>query len=93
MQDLIAGRVHFYVSPTLAIVPQYQSKQLKIIGGRRARSGSRALPDVPTLNEKGIDFVRFGWLGICAGDGTPQPIVDLLNRHVVSIVASPDTAT
>ena len=31
VQELIAGRVHFYVSPTLAIVPQYQAKQLKIL--------------------------------------------------------------
>ncbi len=25
VQELVAGRVDFYVSPTLAIVPQYQS--------------------------------------------------------------------
>ena len=34
--------------------------------------------------------MRFGWLGICAGAGTPQPIVDLLNRHIAAIVASPE---
>ena len=31
VQELIAGRVGFYVSPTLAIMPQYRSKQLKIL--------------------------------------------------------------
>ena len=31
VQELIAGRVDFYVSPTLAIVPQYEAKQLKIL--------------------------------------------------------------
>jgi tripartite-type tricarboxylate transporter receptor subunit TctC len=41
------------------------------------------------LKEQGIDFVRFGWLGICTRAGTPQPIVDLLNRHIAAIVASP----
>ena len=46
--------------------------------------------DVPTLKEKGIDYVRYGFLGICADKGTPQPILDLLNRHVVSIVATPE---
>ena len=34
--------------------------------------------------------MRFGWLGICAGAGTPQPIVDLIKRHVATIVASPE---
>ena len=41
-------------------------------------------PDIPALNEKGLEFVRFGWLGICAETGTPQPIIAELNRHIVS---------
>ena len=49
-----------------------------------------AAPQAPTLKEQGVDFVRFGWLGICVRAGTPQPIVELLNRHITSIVASPD---
>jgi tripartite-type tricarboxylate transporter receptor subunit TctC len=89
VQELVAGRVDFYVSPTLAIVPQAEAKQLKIL----AVSGPerlKTLADVPTLTEKGVDFVRFGWLGICAGAGTPQPILDLLNRQLAAIVATPD---
>ena len=50
----------------------------------------KGMADVPTLKEKGIDYVRYGFLGICAAKGTPQPILDLLNRHIVSIVATPD---
>ena len=34
--------------------------------------------------------MRFGWLGICAGEGTPQPIIAELNRHITAIVASKD---
>src|SRR5262249_62036398 len=66
VQELVAGRVQFYVSPTLAIVPQYQAGQLKIL----AVSAPERLPnlaEIPTVTERGIDFVRFGWLGICAG--------------------------
>jgi tripartite-type tricarboxylate transporter receptor subunit TctC len=88
VQELIAGRVHFYVSPTLAIVPQYDAKQLKILAVS-APERLKNLSDIPTLTEKGVDFVRFGWLGICAGTGTPQPVLDLLRRHVAAIV---DTA-
>ena len=88
VQELIAGRVHFYVSPTLAIVPQYDAKQLKILAVS-APERLKNLSEIPTLTEKGVDFVRFGWLGICAGTGTPQPVLDLLRRHIVAIV---DTA-
>jgi tripartite-type tricarboxylate transporter receptor subunit TctC len=89
VQELVAGRVHFYVSPTLAIVPQYQAKQLKILAVT-APERLKNLSDIPTLIESGVDFVRFGWLGVCAGAGTPQPIVALLQRQIATIVASPD---
>ena len=89
MPDLVAGRVHFYVSPTIGVVPQYQSKQLKIIGVTSPQR-LKGLPDIPTLKEKGIDYVRYGFLGICARGGTPQPILDQLNRLIVAAVATPE---
>jgi tripartite-type tricarboxylate transporter receptor subunit TctC len=87
VQELVAGRVHFYVSPTLAIVPQYEAGQLKILAVS-APERLKNLDAVPTLREKGVDFVRFGWLGICAG--TPQSVIALLQRHIVEIVAMPE---
>ena len=47
-------------------------------------------PEVPALLEKGLSFDRFGWLGICAGAGTPASLIALLNRHIAAIVARPD---
>ncbi len=88
-QELVAGRIHFYVSPMLAIMPQYQAKQLKIIAVTSPER-LKSAPEIPTLTEKGFNFVRFGWLGICAAAGTPQPIIDLLNRSIISIVDTPD---
>src|SRR3990172_3727546 len=61
MTDLMAGRVHFYVSPTLAVLPQYKAGKLRIIA---VTSPERlpAAPEIQTLTEKSIPFVRFGWL-------------------------------
>ncbi len=89
VQEMIAGRVNFYASPTIAVVPQYQQKQLKLLA---TTSPTRipSIPDVPTLKEKGIDYVRFGWLGFCAAKGTPQPILDRLNKEIGKIVAMPE---
>ena len=89
VQELIAGRVQFYVSPTLAIVPQYQARQLKILAVS-APERLQNLAEIPTLTEKGVDFVRFGWLGVCAGAGTPEPVINLLHDKIVSIVATAD---
>jgi tripartite-type tricarboxylate transporter receptor subunit TctC len=92
VQELVAGRVDFYVSPTLAVMPQYESGQLKLLAVSAPTRLPNA-PQVPTLKEAGIDYVRFGWLGICAAAGTPQPIIDRLNREIASIVAMPEYKT
>jgi tripartite-type tricarboxylate transporter receptor subunit TctC len=89
VQELVAGRVDFYVAPTLAVMPQYESGQLKLLAVTAPARLENA-PQIPTLNEVGIDYVRFGWLGICAAEGTPQPIIDRLNRDIVSVVAAAD---
>jgi tripartite-type tricarboxylate transporter receptor subunit TctC len=87
VQELIAGRVDLYPSPTLAVMQYYKAKQLKILA-TTSPERLATLPEVPTLKEAGFDFVRFGWLGVCARAGTPQPIIDTLNNDIVSIVAS-----
>jgi tripartite-type tricarboxylate transporter receptor subunit TctC len=89
VQEMVAGRVNFYASPTIAVVPQYHDKHLKLLA---TTSPTRipSLPEVPTLKEKGIDYVRFGWLGFCAPKGTPQPIIARLNKEIGTIVATPE---
>jgi tripartite-type tricarboxylate transporter receptor subunit TctC len=87
VQDLIPGRVQFYVSPTLALLPLLRDRQIKLIGVSSTERLKQA-PQIPTLKEQGLDFVRFGWLGICAATGTPEPIIARLNREVAAVVAS-----
>jgi putative tricarboxylic transport membrane protein len=57
-----------------------------------ASSGpTRSLPDVPTVRESGVPtFEVTAWNGIFAPAKTPQAIIDLLNRHIVEVVAMPD---
>jgi tripartite-type tricarboxylate transporter receptor subunit TctC len=88
MPELIAGRVQLYASPTLAVLPLYEEKQLKVLGISSPERLANA-PGIPTLTEQGIPFVRYGWLGICAAAGTPQPIIDLLNARIAAIVTTP----
>ncbi len=89
LQDLVPGRIQFFVSPTLSLIPLARASQLKIVGVS-APERLKAIPEVPTLREQGIDFVRFGWLGVCAGAGTPAPVIALINRHLKTIVATPE---
>jgi tripartite-type tricarboxylate transporter receptor subunit TctC len=89
LQDLLPGRVQFYVAPMISITPLAKEGALAMLG---VSSPARldAAPRVPTLREQGVDFVRYGWLGICAAAGTPQSVISRLNREIAAIVASPD---
>ena len=52
---------------------------------------SVALPNVPTVAESGYPgFEAALWLGVLAPAGTPKPIIERLNKELVSIVATPD---
>ena len=91
-QELIAGRSHLYIGPPIGLVSLYQAKQIKVLavtGNERMSS----IPEVPTLKESGVPLVAYAWVGICAGAGTPQSVIDLLNKRITAIVDSPEYRT
>ena len=87
MQEIVAGRNHFYIGPPLVVMPLYESKKIKVIATTGAERYASA-PEVPTLEESGVPLVAYAWLGVCARSGTPQPIIDQLNSKIVPIVNS-----
>jgi tripartite-type tricarboxylate transporter receptor subunit TctC len=56
-----------------------------------AKKRSAALPDIPTLDEIGIKGQEAETMtGVFVPAGTPQPIVDLLQKEIAAIVNTPD---
>src|SRR5438045_8742711 len=43
---------------------------------------SKALPDVPTMKEKGFDLVYYLWVGMFAPTGTPAEVVSTLTAAI-----------
>jgi tripartite-type tricarboxylate transporter receptor subunit TctC len=86
-QEMLAGRVHFQVGPSLAIAPYYKTGELKAVA-TTSPERLKGFPEIPTLDERGYALSPYGWLGVCAVAGTPKPIIDLLNRHITSITQS-----
>jgi tripartite-type tricarboxylate transporter receptor subunit TctC len=85
--ELLAGRVHLYVGPTLAVLPLYRDKKVKFLAVTSPQR-LETIPEVPTLVEQGYDYAPFGWLGFCAGAKTPPAILETLSRHIVAITSS-----
>jgi tripartite-type tricarboxylate transporter receptor subunit TctC len=87
MQEIVAGRLDFAVSPLAITIPLYAEKKVKIIGMTSPERLPIA-PNTPTLKEQGVNIVNYGWWGVCAASGTPKPILQTLNKKVAEAVAS-----
>jgi tripartite-type tricarboxylate transporter receptor subunit TctC len=90
MQDVLAGRIHMVIIGYPAAAPHIKSGKLRalaVIAPHRLA----ALPDVPTAAEAGLpNFDVTTWYGILTPAGVPRPIVERLNRELVSIMNSAD---
>jgi tripartite-type tricarboxylate transporter receptor subunit TctC len=79
---LLGGQVDLMfdnLSTALPNVTAKKTRALAVLGFAR----HRALPDVPTFNELGIRNAEvISWFGIMAPAGTPQPILDALDRSL-----------
>jgi len=89
LQEVVAGRVHFIVGPLSVTMPLYQGKRVKILG-MTSPERLNVAPEVPTLVEQGLQIVNYGWWGVCTRSGVPQPVVQMLNRHIAAAIASPE---
>ncbi len=90
MRDLQAGQLDFmFMDGTFAAgqVRQGALKALAVITGKRLAS----VPDVPTMQEAGLAFDFAPWWAAWAPSGTPQPILDKLEKWILAIDNMPDT--
>ena len=86
--DVAAQRVTVMISnlpPAMALVRGGKLRPIAVTTKTRAR----ALPDVPTMVEAGINFEQTVWFGLFAPAGTPAVIVERLNKEVADILKDP----
>jgi tripartite-type tricarboxylate transporter receptor subunit TctC len=76
--DVIAGRALATFSPASTVIGQIAAGKLRPLASATHKR-SRALPDVPTLEEEGMaDFDTSLWFGLLGPAGTSRPIIDKL---------------
>ena len=89
--DFLGGQVPLMVDSVTAGLANVQAGKAVALGVTSSARSSQ-LPDVPTIAESGLPefkgFEAVGWLGLMAPKGTPQAIVDTLNRETVGILRS-----
>ena len=87
---ILANEVQAVFGSMPALLQNVKANKVRALAVGTARR-SPALPDVPTVAELGYPgFEAALWLGILAPAGTPQPVIERLNRELTAIVATPD---
>ncbi|RYF79025.1 MAG: tripartite tricarboxylate transporter substrate binding protein [Comamonadaceae bacterium] len=90
IQDTVAGQTQVLMNGMLATLPHVQSGKLKLLG---VSKGTRMplVGSVPTIAEQGVPGFESGtWQGIRVARGTPDAIVNRLNRELISVIRSAD---
>jgi tripartite-type tricarboxylate transporter receptor subunit TctC len=93
LQDLLSGEVSMMFGQVVTVIAQIQAGQLRPLGVTSAQR-SDALPGVPTIAEAGVPgFEALSWSGIVVPAGTPQAIIDRLNREANAVLREPEIRT
>ena len=93
-EGVLNGSVDFAGDGFVTSLPLIKGGQFRAL----AKFDSRPLPqlpDVPTLAQAaGLPRLRdiSSWIGLVAPAGTPQPVVDKIQREIARIYADPQTA-
>lgn len=85
MQDVLAGQVPLIFVDVFTLLPHWRQGTIRILtvtGTKRAE----AAPDIPTAQELGVrGFEVVAWLGLFAPAGTPDAVVDYLQKAVATV--------
>ena len=90
VQSTVAGQTQIVPVTVTAVAPLIKDGKLRGLAVA-AHKRSPAVPDVPTLEEQGIEGHEVGfWTGALVPAGTPAAIVALLHDRIAEIMTQPD---
>ncbi|AXA71111.1 Bug family tripartite tricarboxylate transporter substrate binding protein [Achromobacter insolitus] len=82
VNDLLAGRIDFMFATIPSVIGHIRAGKLRALAVSTSQR-SATLPDLPTIAESGYPgFDAGSWFGFFAPKGTPQQVVDVVNREV-----------
>jgi tripartite-type tricarboxylate transporter receptor subunit TctC len=88
-QDLIGGQVPLMVDTASETLEHHKSGKVRIVAVT-GEARNRALPDVPTLKEAGINSTADAFFGLYGPPGMPADVVARIDRAVADALKAPE---
>jgi tripartite-type tricarboxylate transporter receptor subunit TctC len=90
--DVMSGQAHVATATAVTAGPQIRSGKLKPLAITSAKRVP-AMPDVPTSAEAGLPgYDAAIWWGWATTAGTPEAVLNKLNKEIAAILQMPETA-
>jgi tripartite-type tricarboxylate transporter receptor subunit TctC len=90
LTEIMAGRVDFFIVPTLPAMPMIRDGKLLAIAVSSSQRAAE-LPEVPTTVEAGFPDSAYNfWFGVLLPAKTPRDIVARLYREIVKALELPE---
>ncbi len=90
LTDLAGGQVKLAFDAFPHVLPFLQSGKVRALA-LASEERSSLMPDLPTVIEAGVPgYVTSSWHGFMAPTGTPQAVLDKLNRDINEVLEMPD---
>jgi len=88
--DLLAGRIDMIIEQGPAVLSHIRDGKLRALAAT-TKKRTDELPDVPTLDEGALPgFEANTWFAIYAPKGTPEAIIEKLNKQIGVMLQDPD---
>lgn len=87
-QDLIGGQIPLMVDTASETLEHHKAGKVRILAVT-GEQRSRALPDVPTLKEQGVNMAADAFFGLYGPAGMPADVVARIDRAVADALKDP----
>jgi tripartite-type tricarboxylate transporter receptor subunit TctC len=88
-QDLIGGQVPLMVDTASETIEHHKAGKVRILAVT-GEERTKALPEVPTLKEQGINMTADAFFGLYGPAGMPADVVARIDRAVAEALRSPE---
>jgi tripartite-type tricarboxylate transporter receptor subunit TctC len=92
VNDLASGALEFFSADPIFGAAMARKGEWWILAISSAER-VKALGDLPTLKEQGVDVDITAWWGVFAPQATPKPVIEQINKWFAEVVGSEKTKT
>ncbi|CAA9439975.1 MAG: BUG/TctC family periplasmic protein [uncultured Ramlibacter sp.] len=88
-QDLIGGQIPMMMDTASETIEHHKARKVRIVAVT-GEQRTKALPDVPTLKESGINVAADAFFGLYGPAGMPADVVARIDKAVADALRAPD---